>query len=129
MSDDNKLMEQFISKATPKLLEALAEQIKPMVEDQIGGLKSASEKMLDQIKDRQRADDETRAKQARDAQQLKTLLERRENPKTTLDLMNPEPIQLTRDQARNATLYRRAKAQAEASGTTVQILADRNSNA
>ena len=124
MSNDNndKLMSQFIEKATPALLEALAEQIKPMVEDQIGGLKAASEKMLDEIKDVKRERAAAATKAAEDSTQLKTLLERREDPKTTLSHMNPEPIMLTRTQARNTTLYRKAKAQAEAAGTTVQIV-------
>ena len=124
MNDDNndKLMEQFIEKATPQLLEALSAQLTEHVEKQIGGLKTASEKMLDEIKDQKRADADAQAKQEAESTQLKTLLERREDPKTTLDLMNPEPIQLTREQARSTVLYRKAKAQAEATGTTVQIV-------
>lgn len=126
MSDNNdnndRLIEQFIEKAAPKLLEALTSQISEQVEKQIGGLKTASEKMLDEIKDQKRADADARAKQEAETTQLKTLLERREDPKTTLDLMNPEPIQLTREQARSTVLYRKAKAQAEATGTTVQIV-------
>lgn len=124
MTDDNndKLMSQFIEKATPKLLEALTEQIKPLIDDQIGGLVKSSTKMLDELQDVKRANAATATKAAEESTQLKTLLERREDPKTTLDLMNPKPIQLTREQARNTTLYRKAKAQAEATGATVQIV-------
>ena len=124
MADDNndKLMEQFIEKATPKLLEALTTHVTEHVEQQISGLKENSQKMLDEIKDQKRADADARAKQEAESTQLKTLLERREDPKATLDLLNPDPIQLTREQARNTVLFRKAKAQAEASGTTLQIV-------
>lgn len=123
MSDDNndKLMEQFIEKASPKLLEAMTAQVAKLVEGQIGGLVENSTKMLDEIKDAKRATQAAATKAAEESTQLKTLLERKEDPKTVLDNMNPEPITLTREQARNTTLYRKAKAQAEVSGTTVQI--------
>jgi len=124
MSDDNdKLMTQFIEKATPKLLEAMTTQVTELVEKQIGGLVENSTKMLDEIKDAKREQAAATQKAADDAQQFKTLLERREDPIDTLDNLNPDPIQLTREQARNTTLYRKAKAQAEAAGTTVQIVA------
>jgi hypothetical protein len=124
MTDNNndKLMSQFIEKATPALLEALSEQIKPLIDDQIGGLVKSSTKMLDELQDVKRANAAAATKAVEESMQLKTLLERREDPKTTLGLMNPEPIQLTREQARSTTLYRKAKAQAEATGTTIQIV-------
>lgn len=124
MTDDNndKLMSQFIEKATPALLEALSEQIKPLIDDQIGGLVKSSTKMLDELQDVKRSNAAAATKAAEESTQLKTLLERREDPKTVLDHMNPEPIQLTREQARSTVLYKKAKAQAEASGTTVQIV-------
>ena len=125
MPDDDKndeLMTQFIEKATPKLLEALSTQITEHVEQQIGGLKSASQKMLDEIKDHKRERDETAQKQAEEFGQLKTLLERGDSPAQVKDALNPEPIQLTREQARDTTIYRRAKAQAEANGTRVEIV-------
>lgn len=124
MSDDNtdKLMSQFIEKATPKLLEAMTTQVNELVEKQISGLKENSQKMLDQLQDAKREQGAATKKAADDALQFKTLIERRDDPKTTLDALNPAPIQLTREQARNTTLYRRAKAQAEAQGTTLQIV-------
>ena len=125
MPDDDKndqLMTAFIEKATPKLLEALSTQITEQVESQIGGLKTASEKMLDEIKDHKRERDEAAEKQAADLGQLKTLLERGDTRAQVKDALNPEPIQLTREQARDTTVYRRAKAQAEANGTRVEIV-------
>jgi len=119
--NNDRLMEQFIEKASPKLLEAMSKQVSALVEKQIGGLKTASEKMLDEIKDTKRAQKAETQRAIDNALQFKTLVERREDPKTTLDLLNPAPLQLTREQARNTTLYRRAKAQAEAAGTTLQI--------
>lgn len=126
MTDDNndKLMEQFISKATPKLLEAMQESLAKQIEDSIGGLKANSEKMLDELKDRKRASAEAAAKAQAEAGQLKTLLERKGDPASIKDALNPEPIRLTRVQARDAQLYRRAKAQAERSGTTLEIVSD-----
>jgi hypothetical protein len=126
MSDDNndKLMEQFIEKATPKLLEALAESVSKQIEDSIGGLKANSEKMLDELKDRKRAAADAAAKDQADAGQFKTLLERNDDPASIKAALTPEPIRLTRSQARDAQLYRRAKAQAEKSGTTVEIVTD-----
>jgi hypothetical protein len=119
MSEDqnSKLMEQFIERAAPKLLDALKDQVSKHIEDQIGGLKSNTEKMLDQLKDAQRA----REKQDQDFSQLKTLLERGDAPKTIKDSLNPDPIKLTREQARDPALYRRAKAAAAQNGTTIQI--------
>lgn len=124
MADDNndKLMEQFIEKATPRLLEALTTQMTEHVEKQIGGLVENSTKLLDEVKDAKRERDEAAKKQAEDFGQLKTLLERGDDPQTVKDALNPEPIKLTREQARDTTIYRRAKAQAEANGTTVQIV-------
>jgi hypothetical protein len=125
--DDNKndeMMAQFIEKASPKLLEAMTDQIAKLVESQIGGLVKNSTKMLDELQDAKRANAAAAQKSADDATQLKTLLDRKEDPKTVLDLMNPEPITLTRTQARNTILYNKAKEQARTSGTTVQIIAD-----
>ena len=126
MSDDNndRLMEQFIEKATPKLLEAMTAQITEHVEQQIGGLKSASEKMLDEIKDAKRERDAREKQQADEFSQLKTLIERGDPPSDIQSILTPEPIRLTRAQARDPQLYRRAKAQAEKAGTTLEILAD-----
>jgi hypothetical protein len=126
MTDDNndKLMEQFIAKATPKMLEALTEQVSKQIEESIGGLKANSEKMLDELKDRKRAAAEETAQAQAEAGQFKTLLERKGDPASIKDALNPEPIRLTRVQARDAQLYRRAKAQAERSGTTLEIVSD-----
>ncbi|UWR21121.1 hypothetical protein [Sulfitobacter sp. S190] len=125
MSEDNdRLMEQFIEKATPKLLEALTEQVSKQIEDQIGGLKTNAEKMLDEIKDQKRAAAEAAAKEQAEAGQFKTLLERKGDPASIKDALSPEPIRLTRVQARDAALYRRAKAQAEKVGTTLEIVSD-----
>ena len=123
MADDDKndkLMEQFIAKATPKLLEAMTTQITEQVETQIKPLVDNSTKMLDQIQDAKRE----RAKQAEDFGQLKTLLERGGAPADVKKTLEPDPIVLTRDQARDPALYRRAKAQAEANGTVVKIAVD-----
>lgn len=123
MSDDNndKLMTQFIEKATPALLEALSTQMTEHVEKQIGGLVEQNTKLLDEVKDAKRERDAAAQKQTDDFTQLKTLVERGGSPKDIRDTMNPEPILLTREQARDTVLYRRAKAQAEQNGTTVQI--------
>lgn len=127
MPDENhndRLMEAFIEKATPRLLEALTEHVSKQVEESISGLKEASAKMLDEIKDQKRAAAEAAAKNEADAAQLKTLLDRKTDPATIKDALTPEPIKLTRMQARDAQLYRRAKAQAEKAGTSIQIVAD-----
>ncbi|EAQ10950.1 hypothetical protein BD830_105239 [Maritimibacter alkaliphilus HTCC2654] len=127
MSDDDKnseMMDKFIASATPKLLEAMQEQIGKMVEDQIGGLKEASQKMLDEIKDHKRERDEAAAAQKAGFDQLKTLLERGDEPRAVHDALNPEPVVLTREQARDPALYRRAKAAAEQQGVALKIAAD-----
>lgn len=121
---NSKLMEQFIERATPKLLEALTAHVTKQVEDQIGGLKEASQKMLDEIKDHKRERDEAAAAQKADFDQLKTLLERGDPPKKVHDALNPEPVVLTREQARDPQLYRRAKAAAEQQGVPLKIAAD-----
>jgi nitrogen-specific signal transduction histidine kinase len=126
MPDDqnDKLMEQFIQRATPKLLEAMQEGLAKQIEDQIGGLKANAEKMLDEIKDARRERETREKQQAEEMGQLKTLLERGEAPKDIHRNLSPEPIRLTRTQARDAALYRKAKAQAEKAGTTLEIVTD-----
>lgn len=128
MSDDNdnndRLMEQFIEKATPKLLEALISHVTEHVEQQISGLKTASEKMLDEIKDHKRVVAEKTASEKADTDQFKRLLETGDAPKTIHEALQGESIKLTREQARDTVLYRKAKADAAKSGTTVQIVAD-----
>lgn len=126
MSEDNndKLMSAFIEKATPKLLEALTEHVSKQIEDQIGGLKTNAEKMLDEIKDQKRAAAEAAAKEHADAGQLKTLIERHADAASIHSALAPEPIRLSRAQARDTILYRRAKAQAEKIGTTLEIVSD-----
>lgn len=125
MPDDNstndRLMEQFIEKASPKLLEALSGQITAHVEKQISGLVENSKALLDQAKQAQAERDALAEKSAADFTQLKTLLERGESPAAIKSALTPEPITLTREQARDPALYRRAKAQAQAQGTAVQI--------
>ena len=76
------------------------------------------------MKDAKRERDEAAAKQAEEFGQIKTLLERGDAPADIKQTLEPEPIRLTRIQARDPQLYRRAKAQAEANGTTVQIVAE-----
>lgn len=126
MPDDtnDRLMEQFIEKASPKLLEAMQEGLAKQIEDQIGGLKSNAEKMLDELKDQKREREAREKQQAEEMGQLKTLLERGDAPKDIHRNLSPEPIRLTRTQARDAQLYRRAKAQAEKAGTTLEIVSD-----
>ena len=126
MSDDNndRLMEQFIDKATPKLLEAMQTQITEHVEKQIGGLVENSTKLLDEVKDAQRQRDEAVAKQTEDFSQLKNLLESGQTTAEIKDHLNPEPIKLTREQARDRQVYLRAKTQAEQNGTSIQIIAE-----
>ena len=121
MSDENnndELMTQFIEKASPKLLEALSTQVAELVEKQVGGLVENSAKLLDEVKT---ARDE-KSTELEQIAQLKTLLERGESPAVVKDALNPEPVKLTREQARDPQLYRRAKASAEASGTRVEIV-------
>jgi len=122
MPDDNDaMMTKFIESVTPKLLEALTAQLEPLVEKQIGGLKENSQKLLDEVKDAQRERDAAAQKQTDDFTQLKTLLERGGSPAEIKKSFQPEPIQITREQARDVQLYQRAKAQAAAAGTTLQI--------
>lgn len=123
MSDDDKkndaLMAKFIESATPKLLEAMSEQIAAKVEEQLGGFKKHAEKLLDDVQDRKREREETQAQ----FDQFKQLL--KQNPgdtKPVHDALNPATIQLTRAQARDVTIYRRAKAQAEAQGARIEIV-------
>lgn len=127
MSDDDnndRLMEQFIERATPKLLEAMQASLAEKIEEQIGGLKQASQKMLDEIKDQKRAAAEQVAKDKGEADQFRALLSQRSNPADINAALTPDPIRLTRVQARDPQLYRRAKAQAEKTGTTVEIVND-----
>lgn len=123
MSDDDKkndaLMAKFIESATPKLLEAMSEQIAAKVEEQLGGFKKHAEKLLDDVQDRKREREETQAQ----FDQFKQLL--KQNPgdtKPVHDALNPATIQLTRAQARDVMIYRRAKAQAEAQGARIEIV-------
>jgi hypothetical protein len=123
MSENNdKLMEQFIERATPKLFEALQESVSKHVEEQIGGLKDSATKLLDEVKDAQRERTERDEKQQQDFDQLKTLLERGGTPREVHQALSNEPMTITREQARDPQLYRRAKAQAEQAGTTLQIV-------
>lgn len=126
MPDDqnDRLMEQFIEKASPKLLEALSEHVSKQIEDSIGGLKSHAERLLDEVKDAKREREAREKQQAEEIGQLKTLLERGDAPKDIHRNLSPEPIRLTRVQARDAQLYRKAKAQAEKAGTTLEIVSD-----
>jgi hypothetical protein len=123
MSDDqnDKLMTQFIERATPKLLEALQSHVAKQVEDSISGLKENSTKLLDELKDAQRATAEKDDVLNQTRQLLETL--GKEAPKGTADAFKrPEPVRITREQARDVRAYRAAKAEAEKLGTSVQIL-------
>lgn len=126
MPDDNndRLMEQFIERATPKLLEAMQGALNEKIEAQIGGLKENSQKLLDQLKDAARERNERAAAEKADMDHLKALLERGDGPAAIKNALTPEPIRLTRTQARDAQLYRRAKAQAEKQGTRIEIVTD-----
>lgn len=124
MPDDQKndeLMSKFIESATPKLLDALKDSISKQVEEQLGGFKKHAERLLDDVQDAKREREENRAKFDQFEQLLK------QNPgdtKPVHDALNPKAIQLTRTQARDPALYRRAKAQAEQQGTRVEIISD-----
>ena len=125
MSDENnteKLMEQFIKKASPKLLDSMSQQIEQIVEDRISGLVKKNEELLDEVKDAKREREAAATKQAEDLGQLKTLLERGGSAPQINASLNLEPIKITRAQARDVSLYRRAKAQAEQNGTTIQVV-------
>lgn len=126
MTDNNEqLMTQFIERATPKLLESMQDTISKMVEDQIGGLVENSTKMLDEIKGRKRELEEAAKKQQEDAGQLQRLLEAHpKNAAAVHDALNPQPVQISKTQALDPALYRRAKAQAEQAGTQLQIVSD-----
>lgn len=124
MADDNndKLMAQFIERASPKLLEAMSAQIAALVEKQVGGLAENSKALLDELKQARAERDALAEKSAADFSQLKTLLERGESPAAIRDALNPPKITLTREQARDVQLYRRAREQAAKSGTSIEIV-------
>ncbi|WP_170399049.1 hypothetical protein [Ruegeria arenilitoris] len=126
MSDENndKLMEQFIEKATPKLLEAMQDGLSKQIEEQIGGLKDNAAKLLDEVKDAQRERDTREKQHADELTQLKNLLGQNSKPADVKAALTPESVKLTRTQARDPQLYRRAKTLAEQAGTYVEIVAD-----
>ncbi len=126
MSDENndKLMEQFIEKATPKLLEAMQDGLSKQIEEQIGGLKDNAAKLLDEVKDAQRERDTREKQHADELTQLKNLLGQNSKPEDVKAALTPESVKLTRTQARDPQLYRRAKTLAEQAGTYVEIMAD-----
>lgn len=126
MTDENtdKLMTAFIEKATPKLLEALTGHVSEHVQKEISGLVANSKSLLDEVKQARAERDAIAEKTASDFTQLKTLLERGESPAAIKSALKPEPITLTREQARDVSVYRRARAQAQAAGTSVAILDD-----
>lgn len=126
MTDENndKLMTAFIEKATPKLLEALTGHVSEHVQKEISGLVANSKSLLDEVKQARAERDAIAEKSAADFTQLKTLLERGESPAAIKSALKPEPITLTREQARDVSIYRRARAQAQAAGTSVSILDD-----
>lgn len=124
MAEDSndKLMAQFIERASPKLLDAMSAQIAALVEKQVGGLAENSKALLDELKQSRAERDALAEKSAADFSQLKTLLERGESPAAIKSVLTPEPIRLTREQARDPAIYRRAKSQAQQNGTSVQIV-------
>lgn len=123
MSDENdKLMAQFIERASPKLLEAMSAQIAALVEKQVGGLAENSKALLDELKQSRAERDALAEKSAADFSQLKTLLERGGSPDEIKSVLNPQPIRLTRAQARDVQLYRRAREQAAKNGTSIEIV-------
>ncbi|ESR27511.1 hypothetical protein N177_0005 [Lutibaculum baratangense AMV1] len=116
---NTRLMEAFIEKALPKLVEALA----PHVEGQIAGLKDNATKLLDEVKDHRRAS----AEKDELLDQMRQVLEAVGKPSPTMpQTFTPpaakKPIQLTREQARDPAIYRAAKAQAEKAGVPLQIV-------
>lgn len=126
MAEDtnDKLMAQFIERASPKLLEAMSAQIAEIVEKRVSGLAENSKALLDELKQSRAERDALAEKSAADFSQLKTLLERGGSPDEIKSVLNPQPIRLTREQARDVQLYRRARDQAAKNGTSVQILED-----
>lgn len=127
MPDDttnDRLMEKFIESATPKLLEALTGHVSEHVQKEISGLVANSKSLLEEVKQARAERDAIAEKSAADFTQLKTLLERGESPTAIKSALKPEPITLSRQQARDPAIYRRAKAQAQANGTSVAILDD-----
>lgn len=118
MPDDDKLMQQFIERATPKLLEAMQESVAKLVEDQLGGFKENAEKLLDEVQDAKRAQAEAAEKAKAEGDQFAALLKQNPtDPKAVTDNFGSrDNVQLTRTQARDPSLYRRAKAEAEKRG-------------
>lgn len=120
-TNNDALMQQFIERAMPKLVEAATPMLTEMVEKQLGGFKENAEKLLDEVQDAKRAQAEAAEKAKADADQFAQLL--KQNP-TDVDnitkALNPDPIRLTREQMRDPAIYRRAKAEAERTGTTIQ---------
>lgn len=126
MAEDSndKLMAQFIERASPKLLEAMSAQIAEIVEKRVSGLAENSKALLDELKQSRAERDALAEKSAADFSQLKTLLERGDSPAAIRDALNPPKITLTREQARDVQLYRRAREQAAKNGTSVEIVGD-----
>lgn len=124
MAEDSndKLMAQFIERASPKLLEAMSAQIAEIVEKRVSGLAENSKALLDELKQSRAERDALAEKSAADFSQLKTLLERGDSPEAIRDALNPPKITLTREQARDVQLYRRAREQAAKNGTSVEIV-------
>ena len=114
----DKMMAQFIEKASPKLLAAMTDQITKLVEGQIGGLVKNSTKMLDELQDAKRAAAEAAAAEEQVAA-------KDDATKAALDTFsNSGPVQMTRADARNPKLYAAAKKRAADNGVTLQILSN-----
>lgn len=130
MSEQNdKLMEQFIEKAAPRLLDALKDSVAKQIEESTRGLKESATRMLDEIKDTKRAAAEKDDALAATTKLLAALDEsdrKRAAENAGLDrfFKVAEPIRLTRTQARDTRAYREAKAAAEKAGTRLEITDD-----
>ena len=130
MSEQNdKLMEPFIEKAAPRLLDALKDSIAKQIEESTRGLKESATRMLDEIKDTKRAAAEKDDALAATTKLLAALDESdrkraAENAGIDRFFKAADTVRLTRTQARDPKIYREAKAAAEKAGTRLEITDD-----
>lgn len=119
----------LVAALAPLIAEAIIPQLAAKVEEQVKGIKTKNDELLDKLANLKKDDEIAAQIKAGDdlMAQTKALLERTvpKNDKGLVDFRKAgEPLKISRADARDVALYKKAKALAAEQGVPLEIVQD-----
>jgi hypothetical protein len=126
-TDNDAQAKALVEALAPMIAAAIIPQLTASVEEQVKGIKAKNDELLDKLANVKKDDEIAAQIKAGDdlAAKTKALLEGAKKPDGTLDFRKVgDPVKISRADARDVGLYKKAKALAAEQKVPLEIVAD-----